>query len=236
MGVRRLTFGSSGSIYDGLSTNDVLDEEATVEPIGPYAQSKYEAERKLLDVATSGLEVVVLRQGTVGGYSRRMRYDLVVNTLLKDALVKKQLFLHDGGLMWRPLVDVKDVATAHLVTLEAPPEQVAGKLFNVVQENYQIRELASVIAHAVKPLVGPIEITPVPATGRKRDYRCSNARLTAATGWTPARTPCDSVASVLAHVKDIDGQEMLHPRYYNLRWMQLLSEVHESLKPYSRVF
>jgi hypothetical protein len=41
---------------------------------------------------------------------------------------------------------------------------------------------------------------------------------------------------VLAHVKDIDGQEMLHPRYYNLRWIQLLSEVHESLKPYTRVF
>ncbi len=236
MGVRRLTFGSSGSIYDGLTSAGVLDEDAPVEPIGAYATSKYEAERKLLAAGERGLEVVLLRQGTVGGYSRRMRYDLVVNTFLKDALIKKQLFLHDGGLMWRPLVDVRDVATAHVVTLEAPAERVAGKLFNVVQENYQIRELASIIARAVQPLVGPIEITPVPATGRKRDYRCSNARLTAATGWTPARTPCDSVDSVLAHVKDIDGQEMLHPRYYNLRWMQLLSEVHESLKPYSRVF
>lgn len=236
MGVRRLTFGSSGSIYDGLSTEDVLDEDAPVEPIGPYAQSKFEAERKLLDVASNGLEVVILRQGTVGGYSRRMRYDLVVNTLLKDALVKKQLFLHDGGHMWRPLVDVKDVATAHVVAMEAPAAKVTGKVFNVLQANYQVRELAQTIARAVRPVVGDIEILSVPATGRKRDYRCSNARLTEATGWAPDRTPRDSVDSVLARMKNIDGQELLHPRYYNLSWMKLLSEVHESLKSYSRVF
>ncbi len=236
MGVRRLTFGSSGSIYDGLSSNTLLDEDAPVEPIGAYATSKYEAERRLLDAQERGLEVVLLRQGTVGGYSRRMRYDLVVNTFLKDALLKKQLFLHDGGLMWRPLVDVKDVATAHVVCVEAPADKVAGRVFNVAQENYQIRDLAREAAAAVEPIVGPIEITSIPATGRKRDYRCSNARLTAATGWTPSRTPSDSLSSILANVGDIDGQEMLHPRYYNLRWMQLLSEVHESLKPYSRVF
>jgi nucleoside-diphosphate-sugar epimerase len=236
MGVRRLTFGSSGSIYDGLTSADLLDEDAPVEPIGAYAMSKYEAERKLLAAAGRGLEVVILRQGTVGGYSRRMRYDLVVNTFVKDALLKKQLFLHDGGLMWRPLVDVQDVATAHMVGMDAPAEKVAGRVFNVVQDNYQVRELAAVVARAVEPMVGRIEITSIPATGRKRDYRCTGARLTEATGWTPSRTPYDSIESILPHVKPIDGQEMLHPRYYNLRWMQLLTEVHESQKSYSRVF
>ncbi len=236
MGVKRLTFGSSGSIYDGLPSSEVLDEDAPVEPIGAYATSKYEAERRLLAAAERGLNVVLLRQGTVGGFSKRMRYDLVVNTFLKDALLKKQLFLHDGGLMWRPLVDVRDVATAHIVCLDAPLEKVSGRTFNVLQENYQICELAKVAAEAVRPIVGEVQITSIPATGRKRDYRCSNARLTAATGWTPARTVLDSLQSILDNVSEIDGQEMLHPRYYNLKWMQLLTEVHEQLKPYSRVF
>ena len=236
MGVKRLTFGSSGSIYDGLTSDSLLDEDAPVAPIGAYATSKYEAERRLLDAQQRGLDVVLLRQGTVGGYSRRMRYDLVVNTFLKDAMLKKQLYLHDGGLMWRPLVDVQDVATAHIVCMDAPAEQVAGRVFNVAQENYQIRDLARLAAEAVAPLVGEVEITSVAGTGRKRDYRCSNARLTAATGWTPARTPADSIASIVENIGEIDGQEMMHPRYYNLRWMQLLTEVHESLKPYTRVF
>jgi nucleoside-diphosphate-sugar epimerase len=236
MGVRRITFGSSGSIYDGRGSDEIQDEDAEVEPIGPYSTSKYEAERSLLLAAERGLEVVLLRQGTVGGYSKRMRYDLVVNTFVKDALLNKKLSLHDGGHMWRPLVDVQDVATAHVVVMGAPADKVAGKLFNVVQANYQVKELAQTIAEAVEPIVGPIELLSVPATGRKRDYRASNARLTAATGWTPTRTVGDSVTSVLRGIGEIDAQELTHPRYYNLRWMQLLTEVRESLYPYSRVF
>ncbi len=236
MGVRRITFGSSGSIYDGQGSEKVQDEDAPVEPIGPYSTSKYEAERSLLRAGERGLEVVLLRQGTVGGFSRRMRYDLVVNTFVKDALLNKKLTLHDGGHMWRPLVDVRDVATAHVVVASAPADKVAGRLFNVVQDNYQVKDLAKTVAAGVEPIVGQIELTSAPATGRKRDYRCSNARLTEATGWTPSRTPTDSVAGVLEHIGQIDGQEMLHPRYYNLRWMQLLTEVRESLYPYTRVF
>ena len=236
MGVRRVTFGSSGSIYDGLPSDAMLDEDAPVAPIGPYSQSKYEAERRLLDAADRGLEVVLLRQGTVGGHSRRMRYDLVVNTFVKDALLKKQLFLHDGGHMWRPLVDVQDVAKAHIACADAPSRDVGGRVFNVVQDNYQIRDLAEIVADAVEPIVGRIELTEIAATGRKRDYRASNARLTAATGFTPTRTPVDSVSTVLERLGEIDSQELLHPRYYNLRWMQILSEVHESLKSFSRVF
>lgn len=235
-GVRRFTFGSSGSIYDGAGSDEILHEDAPVQPLGPYSESKYEAERRLLDAASRGLEVVILRQGTVGGYSRRMRYDLVVNTFLKDALLKKHLYLHEGGFMWRPLVDVQDVASAHIAALEAPARAVGGRVFNVVQENYQIKELARVVAAAVEPIVGEIELTTTPATGRIRDYRASNARLGEATGFTPGRTVKDSVDSILAHLGEIDSQELLHPRYYNLRWMQLLTEVHDTLKPYTRVF
>jgi nucleoside-diphosphate-sugar epimerase len=237
MGVRRITFGSSGSIYDGLGSAEILDEDALVEPVGAYATSKFEAEQRLADAGDrTGLEVVLLRQGTVGGHSRRMRYDLVVNTFVKDALLKRQLLLHDGGQMWRPLVDVVDVATAHIVAMDAPADRVAGRVFNVVQENYQVKDLARYVACAVEQIVGPIDLVNVPATGRKRDYRTSNRRLTEATGWMPERTVRDSIDSILANVGEVDGQELLHPRYYNLRWMQLLTEVHEWQKQYSRVF
>ena len=147
------------------------------------------------------------------------------------------ILVHAGGEMWRPLVDVLDVAMAHVVAADAPAEKVTGRVFNVVQENYKIKDLAQTVACAVKPIVGEIDIVSVPATGRKRDYRTSNRRLTEATGWTPSRTVRDSVDSVLTNVgEEVDNQEMLHPKYYNLRWMQLLTEVHEWQKQYSRVF
>jgi nucleoside-diphosphate-sugar epimerase len=235
-GVTRLTFGSSGSIYDGLGSDVVLDEDVPVRPIGPYSESKYEAERRLLAAGERGLEVVVMRQGTVGGYSRRMRYDLVVNTFVKDALLKRQLFLHEGGTMWRPLVDVQDVAAAHIAALDARGANVAGRVFNVVQDNYQIRELAMFVAEAVEGIVGAVKLTEIPAPGRVRDYRASNTRLTEATGFTPSRTVKDSIDSILHDMGEVDSQELLHPRYYNLRWMQLLTEVHPALKLYPRVF
>lgn len=235
MGVRRITFGSSGSIYDGASSEQILDEDAEVAPLGPYSESKFAAERALLDVQDK-IEIVLLRQGTVGGYSRRMRFDLVVNTFLKDALLKKHLFLHEGGFMYRPLVDVQDVAMAHVVCTDAPADKVAGRVLNVVENNYQVKQLAEIIADAVRPLVGDIKLSQAPATGRIRDYRASNERMTAATGFTPGRTPVDSVASVLEHIGEVDPQELTHPRHYNLRWMQILTEVHDLQRQYDRVF
>src|SRR6266542_758075 len=109
-GVRRLTYGSSCSIYDGLPPGRTYDENAEVTPRGAYATSKKYGEEALQALAGPSFCPVILRQATVYGFSPRMRYDLVVNTFLKDALTHGRLLLHGGGWMWRPLVDVIDAA------------------------------------------------------------------------------------------------------------------------------
>jgi len=83
-----------------------------------------------------------------------MRFDLVVNTFVKDALTQGRLLLHGGGRMWRPLVDVQDAADAQIACLEAPAEAVRGEIFNVVQDNYQIRDLAMLVSGAVGGVIG----------------------------------------------------------------------------------
>src|SRR5579872_2766863 len=118
-GITRFTFGSSASIYDGLG-DGIFDESTKVAPRGAYSRSKFAAEQALLREADRNFAPVILRQGTVYGYSPRMRLDLVVNTFIKDALLRGKLFLHGGGWMWRPLVDIGDVAETHLRCLEAP--------------------------------------------------------------------------------------------------------------------
>src|SRR5580704_1961573 len=65
-GIRRLTFGSSASIYDGLG-DDIFDETAVVEPRGAYSRSKHAAEDSLLAEAGKDFSPVILRQGTVYG-------------------------------------------------------------------------------------------------------------------------------------------------------------------------
>ena len=51
--------------------------------------------------------------------------------------------------MWRPLVDVRDVVGRDDRRLEAPDERVRGEIFNVLHSNYQIRELAMLVAGSV---------------------------------------------------------------------------------------
>ncbi|MCY0725694.1 SDR family oxidoreductase, partial [Klebsiella pneumoniae] len=85
-GVERLVFASSCSLYDGLPPG-MHHEGSELEPRGAYATSKRYAEERLLEMSERGLCPVILRNGTVYGFSPRMRFDLVVNTFVKDALV-----------------------------------------------------------------------------------------------------------------------------------------------------
>ncbi len=119
-------FASSCSLYDGLPPG-MHDEDAPIEPRAAYATSKRYGEESLIGLADEGLCPVILRNGTVYGWSPRMRFDLVVNTFVKDALLEGHLKLHGGGWMWRPLVDVRDCADAMIAAYEAPREKVRGR-------------------------------------------------------------------------------------------------------------
>jgi len=219
-----LTFGSSASIYDGLG-DDIFDETAAVAPRGAYSRSKHAAEEALLLEAGHDFSPVILRQGTVYGYSRRLRLDLVVNTFIKDALLRGALYLHGGGWMYRPLVDVTDVAEAHLRCLEAPAELVGGQIFNVVHDNFQIRQLAMLVTGSLS-LIGRharLENAPVPKINR--NYRCSNRKMHDRIGFLPSVTVLESIEKIIANVPVDDPTQLAHPRYYNIAWMTLLDEI-----------
>jgi len=218
-GVRRFSFGSSASVYDGIGPG-LHDETTAIAPRGAYSQAKAAAERALLRESGPDFAPTILRQGTVYGFSPRLRLDLVVNTFAKDALVAGALFLHGGGTMWRPLVDVTDVARAHLRVLEAPLGAVAGQIFNVVHANFQICNLAELVAHAHALRRHHVRVEDAPLPPVVRDYRCANRKLTDVVGFTPTVTVLESIKDLLVRLPaDLDDA-----RYYNIRWMTKLEE------------
>jgi nucleoside-diphosphate-sugar epimerase len=171
-----------------------------------------------------GLCPVIFRNGTVYGYSPRMRFDLVVNTFVKDALARGRLTLHDGGWMWRPLVDVVDVSDAMICGLEAPADLVRGEVFNVLHSNYQIRELAMLVAGSVELTGNSVELSEAPAPALTRDYECSNTKLAQTLGFIPSRSVLMAVTDLLEQIADMDSETLADPRHYNLRWLEQLSE------------
>ncbi len=243
--IGRFTYASSASIYDTETSATTLersptmcDETTVVAPRGAYSISKYQAEQVILAAADDSFAPVVFRQGTVYGYSSRMRFDLVVNTFIKDAVINRRLFLHGGGWMWRPLVDVTDVARVHVMALTAPLDAIRGQVFNVLEENYQIRQLAMLVAGSFSLHEPPIEIdlvqTPLP--NLVRNYRMSNSKLSNALHFTPSVTVLESIENMIKKLPLDSVEELANPQYYNIKWMSILEEVHTAQREFSSIY
>lgn len=236
-GVRRLVFGSSCSLYDGADDAETpLDENAAIAPKGAYATSKHYSEEALLRHAGDDFEPVILRQATVFGPSPRMRFDLVVNAFVKDALVRQRLSLHGGGRMWRPLISVNDLADAHVACLEAPSELVAGETFNAVGSNYQVRDLAEVVANALVKLGKPVALEDGPLPKIVRNYKCSGEKLRQRLDLRLETTAAMAVNELVEQYGKAPIEQLGHPKYYNIAWMELLQQVRPAYQAMQNIF
>src|SRR5688572_1721253 len=235
--VKRLIFGSSCSLYDGAGdVETLLTESAELAPRGAYATAKHHSERALLSYACEAFEPVILRQATVFGASPRMRFDLVVNAFVKDALVRQRLILHGGGRMWRPLVGIDDLAEAHMACIEAPGELVAGETFNVVGANYQVRELAEVVANTLVRLGKPVALEDGPLPGIVRSYRCDGDKIRRRLGIELSTTPATAVNELVEQFGRAPIEDLGHPRYYNIEWMKLLEQARPAFQAMQNIF
>jgi nucleoside-diphosphate-sugar epimerase len=192
-GVTRFVFASSCSVYG--HGDQVCDETAPLRPLSLYAETKAEAERHILGpTAGSTMASTALRFATLYGLAPRMRFDLVVNTFVAHALGRRRLTVHAPGA-WRPLVHVADIAAATAAVVDAHDDQVGGEVFNVgsAADNHQLADVAELVAEICGPGVH-VDITPV--AGDARNYRITGDKLTAATGWAPARTLASGITEM----------------------------------------
>jgi len=239
-GIKRYLFASSCSIYDlGVSpkSGDIVQDETTeVSPKASYALSKYTGERYLLELANESFCPVILRMGTLFGFSPRMRYDLVVNTFVKDAISKGVITMHYGGEMWRPLVDVHDAARAFISLIEADEKLVHSQIFNLVYKNLRISELALRVQNALSLVGIPVKLHADYAYTGVRSYRVSGEKLLRTTDFQPIISVEDSVSDMVDKLKDPKYCDYEHPRYYNIKWVKLLDEINQILNYTGRLF
>jgi nucleoside-diphosphate-sugar epimerase len=227
-GIPRLIFGSTASIYDrGVGRNasdELMDERRDVHPTAAYASSKFEAEQGILRMADADFAPVSFRQGTVFGFSPRMRYDLVVNTFVKDALSTGRMTLFYGGAMWRPLIDVRDVARAYVTALEADLDAIRGQIFNLAAENFRVSELALQVRQALAAAGVETELSVDLEPRMVRSYRMSTQKVERELGFEAGSTVEDSVRRMVREIRRRSYTDFSHPRYYNIEWMKLLEE------------
>jgi nucleoside-diphosphate-sugar epimerase len=149
-GCERFLFSSSCSVY-GASGDELANESAPFNPVTPYGETKAWVERDLSAMAVEGFSPVFLRNATAYGLSPRHRFDLVLNNLLAWAVAQGSILMKSDGTPWRPIVHIRDISAAFIAALRAPTESIHNMAFNIGfdGENYQIRELADIVAEIV---------------------------------------------------------------------------------------
>jgi len=212
--VNRFIYASTCSVYGTMDGEKELDENSALNPVSLYARSKIQSEEGILSIEDENFSPTILRMGTLYGYSPRMRFDLVVNSMVKNAIVDKKIFIHGGGRQWRPLVNLEDAAEAYIKCLEAPLKRIKGEIFNVGsgRQNFQIIEIGR-ITHALIP--GARLVIEEGKTDQ-RNYVVSFSKIEKRLDYRATRKLEDSILYIKKAIENGEIADVNDPKYYNV--------------------
>ena len=127
-GVQRFIFASTCSNYG--SALETVNEDTPLESLSLYSETKVKSELNVLNSQAKNFEPCVLRFATAYGLSPRMRFDLLLQEFIRDALIDKKISIF-GPNHWRPLVHVDDIASACIIAIENS-KNISGEIYNAV--------------------------------------------------------------------------------------------------------
>jgi nucleoside-diphosphate-sugar epimerase len=214
--VSRYILVSSASVYG--RKEGLVDESSDPNPLTVYARANLEAERSVIPLADKDFTVIVARLSTVYGVSRRMRFDLVVNTMTLTAYLENKVYVEGDGMQYRPLIHVVDVARALKLLLEAPNDRVNAQVFNVGsnEQNYMIIDIAREVSRITGATIvfrGEVD---------KRSYRLSFNKIRETTGFTPLYTIQDAIKHLYNDL--LAGIIKPEDRWFTVKWYKKLIE------------
>lgn len=121
-GVKRFLFVSSIHVYGDALVGEI-DENSQTSPRDLLGLRKLELEKRLLQIATDDFHVTVLRLansfGTAGNPDHTP-WDLLLNELCREAVVRRTMSLRTNGLQYRDFVPLGEVVRAITAIIHHP--------------------------------------------------------------------------------------------------------------------
>ncbi len=199
----------------GTNVEPVLQkEDDELIPQTPYGISKLASEHLLKNLGKRyNIPVVLMRYSIVLGPHQSFRhfYSGALRSFVVDALSGQPIRMNEDGSQMRDFIDVRDVASAHLIVLKE--DKANFESFNVgLGEGTKIIDLASTVSKEAG-----VDFNPEMG-GRYRvgdsKYSLMNSNKLKNLGWKPQYSLQDSVRDYIKWVSQFDGlKEKLDKTY-----------------------
>jgi nucleoside-diphosphate-sugar epimerase len=217
-GVKRFIYASSCSVY-GYTVDELYDESAPTTCGYPYGISKLQGENGVMQLVDKNFSGISLRQGTVCGYSDRMRFDLVVNTMFKNAITLGEITVNNPSI-WRPIYHIQDACSAFIRAIQAP-ENISG-IFNVASDNYTLGQIGDIVsAEMSKNLKKEIKMH-INDMQDFRNYKVSTTHAKNTLGFTPIYGIKDIINQLFEKAGSFTNFD--DDKYYNIRVFESLGK------------
>ena len=217
-GVKRFIYASSCSVY-GYTVDELYDESAPTTCGYPYGISKLQGENGVMQLVDKNFSGISLRQGTVCGYSDRMRFDLVVNTMFKNAITLGEIMVNNPSI-WRPIYHIQDACSAFIRAIQAP-ENISG-IFNVASDNYTLGQIGDIVsAEMSRNLKKEIKMH-INDMQDFRNYKVSTTHAKNTLGFTPIYGIKDIINQLFEKAGSFTNFD--DDKYYNIRVFESLGK------------
>ena len=135
-GVFGYILASSCSVY---GFNDlVVDESSSVNPLTTYAYANLLAEKLVLSQSDENFKVIVFRQATLFGVSKRMRLDLVVNGMVYSGIKNGSINILRDGNQKRPILSLNELNNRFLSIDEKVLTKHNSEIFNIGNDDLNL--------------------------------------------------------------------------------------------------
>ena len=192
--IGKLFFTSTASVF-GVNQG-VCNEKTRVNPLSHYARTKLEAEKIIQEESENG---IIFRLGTMFGWSPNMRFDIIVNRLVRDIVNNKGEFNIFDGKQFRPFLHPKDLATFFIDILDKDLSKYTGEIFNLVAENLSMLELGQLLERVIPYS----KMNLVPEKEDERSYICRSFKAYNELGFQPNIRVRDGICEIEAHLKKV---------------------------------
>lgn len=214
--VHKFIYASSSSVY-GVKEEPNVTEDLECEPLTDYSKYKVLCEEMALNEILDDISVTIIRPSTVCGYSRRQRFDLVVNILTLNAL-RHSVIKVDGGEQFRPNLHIADMISVYKLLIKTDSGVINRKIYNVAGENLTVLDIARKVQTKMQNSCD-IQIAPVVD---RRSYRVSGAKIAAELGFKPKFSVEDAIIQIQNSYHSNKFMDLDSEIYFNIKRMKLL--------------